>query len=300
MATNTETLFSEARKHIGYAPGRRQPTKFGRWYRDTIARDGQSYWVAAAWCQMFVSYVAYVTGNRDVIPMTASCGSCTSWFKSRGRFGSTPRVGALVMFGAGGGDHVGFVESFTAKTITTIEGNTNPAGNIASGMGCYRKTHSRSSSWIHGYCYPNYSGTSGIPPVVPSTGGVVTVDGLRYGSGAKGAHITELGHLLVRAGCGRYKQGPGPSWGEADRASYEAWQRKCGFSGRDADGIPGPTTLRKLKATYGAKARVHTVVRGDTLGGIAKRYGLTLAQLLARNPGIKNANVITIGQKVSV
>lgn len=45
-------------------------------------------------------------------------------------------------------------------------------------------------------------------------------------------------------------------------------------------------------------ASVHTVVQGDTLWAIARKYGLSLEQLLARNPGIKNPNLIRVGEKV--
>ena len=40
----------------------------------------------------------------------------------------------------------------------------------------------------------------------------------------------------------------------------------------------------------------YTVVRGDTLSGIAKRFGTTVSQLMAWNPAIKNPNKIYVGQ----
>jgi LysM repeat protein len=40
------------------------------------------------------------------------------------------------------------------------------------------------------------------------------------------------------------------------------------------------------------------VVQGDTLWDIAKRNGMTVDGLLALNPGIRNPNLITVGQKV--
>ncbi|MER6347508.1 peptidoglycan-binding protein [Streptomyces sp. NPDC001595] len=59
--------------------------------------------------------------------------------------------------------------------------------------------------------------------------------------------ITAMGRRLVAEGCGRYEQGPGPEWTEADRLSYAAWQRKLGYSGTDADGIPGRASWDRLK-----------------------------------------------------
>lgn len=47
-------------------------------------------------------------------------------------------------------------------------------------------------------------------------------------------------------------------------------------------------------------SKIYTVKSGDTLWGIAKKYGLTLNQIIALNPQIKNPNLIGIGQTVYV
>ncbi len=65
--------------------------------------------------------------------------------------------------------------------------------------------------------------------------------------GQRSPIITAMGRRLVAEGCSRYRVGPGPDWSEADRQSYAAWQRKLGYSGADADGIPGPTSWSKLR-----------------------------------------------------
>ena len=44
----------------------------------------------------------------------------------------------------------------------------------------------------------------------------------------------------------------------------------------------------------------HTVKSGDSLSAIAKRYKVSLKDLLARNPQIKNPNIISIGQKIRI
>ena len=52
--------------------------------------------------------------------------------------------------------------------------------------------------------------------------------------------------------------------------------------------------------TGSTQAAWHTVVQGETLWGIAVQFGVTLEQLLAWNPDIRNPNLITVGQRVQV
>ncbi|GAA2835709.1 hypothetical protein GCM10010441_70170 [Kitasatospora paracochleata] len=65
--------------------------------------------------------------------------------------------------------------------------------------------------------------------------------------GRHSAVITRMGVRLVQEGCSRYKVGPGPDWGPADQASYSVYQQKLGFSGADADGIPGRRSWDELR-----------------------------------------------------
>ncbi|WP_405840886.1 peptidoglycan-binding protein [Streptomyces platensis] len=68
-----------------------------------------------------------------------------------------------------------------------------------------------------------------------------------FRSGTSSPVITAMGERLVAEGCDRYEEGPGPEWTEADRASYAAWQRKLGFRGKDADGVPGRVSWERLR-----------------------------------------------------
>lgn len=75
----------------------------------------------------------------------------------------------------------------------------------------------------------------------------VTIDGQTYGYGAIGPQVTAVGEALVNAGFGsHYKVGPGPTWTDADTLNYQDYQKSLGYSGSDADGVPGPTSLHRL------------------------------------------------------
>ncbi|MFE5159144.1 peptidoglycan-binding protein [Streptomyces sp. NPDC056697] len=45
------------------------------------------------------------------------------------------------------------------------------------------------------------------------------------------------------------------SFGTLTVGAYKAWQKRCGYSGRDADGIPGKVSLEKLGAKRGFKVK---------------------------------------------
>ncbi|MGW0651173.1 peptidoglycan-binding protein [Streptomyces umbrinus] len=65
--------------------------------------------------------------------------------------------------------------------------------------------------------------------------------------GRRSELITAVGRRLVAEDCGRYANGPGPVWTRADVLSYAAWQRKLGYVGAAADGIPGRTSWARLR-----------------------------------------------------
>lgn len=58
--------------------------------------------------------------------------------------------------------------------------------------------------------------------------------------------IEVMGWRLIDEGCSAYPDEPDLQWSEADRRSYAKWQRKLGFIGSDADGIPGRASWEKL------------------------------------------------------
>lgn len=58
--------------------------------------------------------------------------------------------------------------------------------------------------------------------------------------------------------------------------------------------------MAKTTATRTALNGVYTVKSGDFAGTIANSFGISLTQLLAWNPQIKDANLISVGQKINV
>lgn len=116
---------AEARAEIGVS-GR--PNKYTRWYANGI--DKGSEFLSVAWCAIFISWVAEEAGVRSKTGTEAWTVGWANWYAAKGRWGTKPKVGALVFYDWGGGesrsgiDHIGIVEKVHSNgSITTIEGN---------------------------------------------------------------------------------------------------------------------------------------------------------------------------------
>lgn len=57
-----------------------------------------------------------------------------------------------------------------------------------------------------------------------------------------------------------------------------------------------PAPVVKKEETAAPKFVTHTVVKGDTLYSLARRYGTTVAEIVALNPSIEDGQTISIGQ----
>lgn len=121
----------------------------------------------ARWCAIFISRCFYDAGMPLEIESKkgfASCDNGAKYFKKLNRYDTTPQVGDIVFYDFKTGnhdffEHVGILVSFTATTVTTIDGNTSCRDSQAVNGGGVRKC-TRSRSNVNGYGHPAYSGTS--------------------------------------------------------------------------------------------------------------------------------------------
>lgn len=90
------------------------------------------------------------------------------------------------------------------------------------------------------------------------------------------------------------------------RYQFEFWEDWGGYDGgltENDDGGTAPWTGGGASSNGGGTSggsSVYTVVKGDTLWGIARRHGAALAELIRANPQIKNPNLIYPGDKVVI
>ncbi|MET7779558.1 peptidoglycan-binding protein [Streptomyces mirabilis] len=68
-----------------------------------------------------------------------------------------------------------------------------------------------------------------------------------FTAGRRSPVIAAMHKRLVAEGCNKYQSSANADvWGPGDERSYAAWQRKLGYAGTGADGIPGATSWAKL------------------------------------------------------
>ncbi|MFI7329381.1 peptidoglycan-binding protein [Streptomyces rubiginosohelvolus] len=186
-----------------------------------------------------------IKGHRDGYATACPGGPLYAWVKK-----GAPRPG--------GSDESGTKPPASSGTYTVKKGDT------LTSIATAHKTTVDNLAKLNGLKNPNTisigqklkvptsskpdSGTK--PPTAkyePYPGASFFLNGSRPALGKRSPIFTAMGKRLVAVGCGKYKVGPGPELGQADVDSYEAWQRKCGYSGTAAKWPPGKTTWDKLQ-----------------------------------------------------
>lgn len=221
--SNASKVLHEAASHIGES-GR--PNASTHWYAQ---RHGTAY-LSASWCDMFVSYIAAMTGFGKQVGEFAYCPSHVNWFKANKQWGSKPRYGAVVFFdwdNDGVADHVGYVEGTGNGVIYTIEGNTSNAV----------KRRTRYPSDVLGYGYPAYGDSA------PTPGGSANSYPGETSKGSSGGVTRKIQNALIKAGYKLAKYGADGQFGDETDAAVKKFQKANGLV---VDGVVGPNTWKKL------------------------------------------------------
>lgn len=293
MSCSRQHFVETAKKYLGYNEDDNSYMTILNIYNNGLSKAVSKWgtrnvkmWSTAHWCSCYVSAMAMVAGCDDIVPIEISCYYHRVIAERNGIWVESdayvPKAGDLIIYdwddnGIGDNhgceDHIGIVVACDGKTIQTIEGNTSGHG---SGEGYKGKVsyHSRpvNGRYIRGFIVPKGWADDSTPSVTHK-------------------EVTEE---------------------EAKRIAQEVWDGKWG-NGEDRkrrleqSGYNYAVIQAMVNAmAKGEKAPVepvkktYTVVKGDTMWKIAKDNGLTLAELIFKNPQIKNPNHIYVGDVINL
>ena len=231
-------------------------------------------------CGLLGKAIKDIEGGAGDIPRYSD-GIYGSWFK---KFEDTPRAGDLIFFRYGKYpdkdkyfcDHVGIVKSFYDKygTITTLEGNVQATNSDRwAETSTYKQlTRYISNSDVYAFYRPNYA-ESPKTTKIKKGDKVKVIKAIQYDNGK-------------------------PFY--ADNKSYDVIEVVNDRVVIARNGY----VISAVKGEYLQKAEqtssYYTVQGGDTLYWIAKKYGMTLNELIKLNPQIENPDLIYVGQEVKI
>lgn len=216
-----------------------------------------------AWCASFL-VAGWKVNNVPLVP-----GTDTAWtpgmrkaFRTAGRLHDAPRpgdVGHVYYPNLDGGriGHVFFVEKVVGDFVHTIEGNTNNDGSRV-GVGVFRhRRRWRNSQSIRGFGRPRYRQANGIPTVDLSN----LIHAAKHdpatpqGATTFPADVKIVEAALMAEGLLSPAYAKDGSFGSLTVTAYSQWQKSRGYTGDDADGIPGQKTLTELGLRHGFQVK---------------------------------------------
>ncbi|MGW1587332.1 CHAP domain-containing protein [Streptomyces sp. NPDC002386] len=249
--------------------GTGEPNAIQAWYRE---RNGAAYVGNWPWCDATITRAAVDAGEYDAVCFGhdyAYTVAHAERFRQAGAWhpmtdgikASGIRRGDVIFFDWSGSseisriDHVGLVTGVSAdhKYVYTIEGNT---ANV-----CARRV--RVVHDIAGYGRPEYkseprttdTGGSTSTSTRPQVSLAKLVAAFKRDAPRKGTpvsyplvEVVEDALVAERLLARRYADGHA---GTATRSAYALLQERYGYSGKDADGIPGRTSLTRLGKAHG-------------------------------------------------
>lgn len=220
-----------------------------------------------AWCATFL-----VAGwKANDVPLTD--GTNTAFtptmhdaFADAGRLSQHPRagdVGFKFVEEIGRIGHTFFVEKVAGDFVNTIEGNTNLDGS-PTGIGVFRQSRRwrNGPNSIRGFGRQRYGkpGAGGTTPSHAVSLANVVEAARRDPSGTQGAKshpadVRVVEAALAAEGLLSTSFAKDGSFGTVTITAYSQWQKQLGFSGKDANGVPGMETLRKLGRLHGFRVK---------------------------------------------
>lgn len=250
--------------------GTGEPNEIQAWYRQ---RNGAAYSGNFAWCDATISRAAFDADERDAVLFGTDFAYTVAHaqaFKEHGQWtamtngikNSGIRRGDIVFFDWGGSseigkiDHVGIVTGVSAdfKYVYTVEGNS---ANV-----CARRV--RVVHDIAGFGRPKYKPEP--KPATTTTGSTSTTkrpqvslsklikafkaDPPKRGTPVSYPLVEVVENALVAEKLLAKRFADGHA-GTATVAAYALLQERYGFTGDDADGEPGPTSLKRLAKAHG-------------------------------------------------
>jgi hypothetical protein len=179
-------------------------------------------------------------------------------FRTAGRLHDEPRpgdVGHVFYPNLDGGriGHVFFVERVSGDHVESIEGNTNRDGSRR-GIGVFRSRRRwRNGGAIRGFGRPLYRQDGGTPTVDLShvIHAARNDPGGPQGATSFPSDVRIVEAALMAEGLLSPTFAKDGSFGKLTVTAFSQWQRVCGFTGDDADGIPGRRSLTQLGLRHG-------------------------------------------------
>lgn len=248
-----DAVLQQARSHLGYRSRAQKVNIFG----SAIGHDGQ------AWAGSFLEFVMRQEMQLDLPNLTATASALAEFVRNRQTV-ENPRPGDLVFYGFStdhpfAQPHIGIITDVTDwkqnGTFKAIEGQTT--SGLARGPqeadGVYERT--RFTTDVLLYVRPEYR--TAVVPQEPEKG-VPYVRPTMFQPNKVSKNVvllqTALADTVSARGMIKGKFDP------ATRAGVAAFQRRIGYVGDAANGIPDLVTLRRLAL---ATSYAHFRVRHD-------------------------------------
>lgn len=247
-----ESLVAHARTQLGYVERPVNRTKYGRQF----GLDG------VFWCMQFVWACFHNSGNRGLVPKTASTRALFAAAKRADRGltllpkTATPMPGDLVEFDMGGPkpvNHIGIVERvLPGGRFVSIEGNTGGRGPDGERNGGMVARKNRDRRHVVSFVRPRFAPVKSravSSAVSSAVSGPPRFPGTIIKAGSKGRVVKQIQARLNVIGKGRHAVLGGArlavdgDFGPKTDKVVKAFQRRCGL---EVDGEVGPNTWKRL------------------------------------------------------